>query len=448
MSRPNSPEVRIALLASQPKARWRGWLNEHGVQVILEGALASVDPNSNEFSQVQALLVDLGNATDNDLDAFDAILEAQDLPLVFADPGTWESGDKPGAKLADKIRDAVFPDQEPEQALDDASEDGDYEWNFSLEDPAAQQESKPDTVYQPAPIPHEMTPEEEEAYIAAEVEALGLVEEEPEVDIDLSLEDELVDEAEVAQETAEAILEEKEAQSEWGQGPSAEEIELAAFILSDASMKAANDDEIEKPVEVLTQTAASKTPVWALGSSLGGPEAVKKFLSRLPEETDAIFILGQHIGKGFDQLLSEQLNRNCALTVKLAQSGVPLEPRHVYVVPVEGKLKIRDGEFVIEQDSEKHLYTPCIDAMMEEVAAVYGRTANAIVFTGMGADGAKGAAAIADKGGVVWAQSHESCAMPSMPDSTRAEGCVSFSDSPEHLAIRLTNHLNANQVVA
>ena len=59
----------------------------------------------------------------------------------------------------------------------------------------------------------------------------------------------------------------------------------------------------------------------------------------------------------------------------------------------------------------------------------------------MGKGGAIAAPRLAASGCPVWAQSADTCAVSSQPDSTRETGCVSYSGSPEQLARQLVERL-------
>lgn len=184
---------------------------------------------------------------------------------------------------------------------------------------------------------------------------------------------------------------------------------------------------------------------WVLGASFGGPEAVKRFLESIPEVPDAAFVLIQHIGDGFVDLLSAQLNRSTPFQVLPLVSGTILRPGHVYVMPVDRKLRLtEDHRVMLEPDPVgDRSYSPCIDAAMAEMARGFGPRAAAIVFSGMGDDGAEGARAIAGAGGEVWAQDAGSCAISSMPDSAAETGVVSRRGSPEELARAMVQYLRA-----
>jgi two-component system chemotaxis response regulator CheB len=60
-------------------------------------------------------------------------------------------------------------------------------------------------------------------------------------------------------------------------------------------------------------------------------------------------------------------------------------------------------------------HRPSGDALFESIAAVAGRTGVAVVLSGMGTDGAAGAAAVRARGGLTIAQDRESSAVYGMP---------------------------------
>ena len=88
------------------------------------------------------------------------------------------------------------------------------------------------------------------------------------------------------------------------------------------------------------ETAPENTPgqtvnLWVLGASLGGPLAVREFLSKLPEDIPAAFILAQHIGASHLDLLAEQLDRVTPLRVSVASTGHILKHQDVVLAPVD-----------------------------------------------------------------------------------------------------------------
>lgn len=215
---------------------------------------------------------------------------------------------------------------------------------------------------------------------------------------------------------------------------------------NDVVSGAAGSDVPEPYPPVRSATAPDRARrVWVLGASLGGPQAVRAFLSRLSGESPIAFILAQHIGEGFDQLLASQLDRETALHVACARAGARLRHGDVLLAPLDRALRIdRDGCVRLHPLAERGIYSPSIDEVMHEVAQRYGANAGAIVFSGMGDDGIEGARAIAAEGGVVWAQDAASAVISSMPDHARRAGVVSLSGPPESLADQLMKTLAAS----
>ncbi|MBA1148357.1 chemotaxis protein CheB [Ectothiorhodospiraceae bacterium WFHF3C12] len=188
-----------------------------------------------------------------------------------------------------------------------------------------------------------------------------------------------------------------------------------------------------------------QTPVWVLGASFGGPEAVKRFLSAIHDAPDAVFILVQHIGEGFHELLAQQLHRSTVFSVAVAEEGMALEPGRIFVAPVFHRLHIDENDcfHLVPDRPERVSYSPSIDVAMTEVGNRFGPRSGAVIFSGMGDDGTEGCRAMVGAGGVVWAQSSESCAIDSMPVCARATGLVSHIGDPEQLAADLVRHLDA-----
>jgi chemosensory pili system protein ChpB (putative protein-glutamate methylesterase) len=229
-------------------------------------------------------------------------------------------------------------------------------------------------------------------------------------------------------ETAETDMEEVSPQIDTEQ-EIAEPEQLTRTILQRPALRVVSPE--------LERTAPAQT-VWVLGSSLGGPQALKQFLSSLPDTLPISFVIAQHIGKPFVELLAGQLDRVAAVRVMPAEAGRTLRMREVILVPVDKRFRLSvTGMVDLTDEPIRGPYKPCIDEVMEEVARCYGVHAGAIIFSGMGEDGAVGAKAINEAGGQVWAQDAESCVISSMPDATRKRSEVSFSGTPQQLAAQL-----------
>ena len=186
--------------------------------------------------------------------------------------------------------------------------------------------------------------------------------------------------------------------------------------------------------------------VWVLGASLGGPKAVSRFLQALPSGLPLAFVYVQHIGARFLPVLTRQMERISPLRVVPANSGVVLGLGQMVLVPVSKRLVIdKHGVMELQTVSEGASYSSSIDSAMSEIARRFGPKAGAVIFSGMGDDGALGAGEIALAGGTIWAQDAQSCQISTMPDMVRRKGVVSFSGAPEQLAARLVEDLSKDE---
>ncbi len=200
--------------------------------------------------------------------------------------------------------------------------------------------------------------------------------------------------------------------------------------------------EDEAPVRVTPNGRVEADHVWALGASLGGPAAVKKFMDALPPKLPVGFVLAQHIDSGFQSVLAQVLGRNNRYEFKVAEQGQSVLQNQVVIAPVETEISFSPQKRLRFLNRPwRGPYSPSIDQVMQHVVDAYGTKSGAIIFSGMGNDGAISGPYMKTKGVEIWAQTPESCACSSMPDSVRATSAVSFSGTPEQLAARFVLHL-------
>lgn len=158
--------------------------------------------------------------------------------------------------------------------------------------------------------------------------------------------------------------------------------------------------------------------VLAIGASTGGTEAIYNLLQQLPPEHFGI-IISQHMPAGFTKTYAERLNRQTGFQVLEAVGGEKIQPGVAYLAPGDYHLTLRrDGHILytqIESSEKVSGHRPSVDVMFESVANVVGKTAIAVLLTGMGKDGARGLKSIRDQGGYTVAQDENSCVVFGMP---------------------------------
>ncbi|HHH44587.1 MAG TPA: chemotaxis protein CheB [Gammaproteobacteria bacterium] len=172
-----------------------------------------------------------------------------------------------------------------------------------------------------------------------------------------------------------------------------------------------------------------------LGASIGGPQAVARFLQALPGDLPVVLLLAQHISAAYQDLLAEQLDRCSAWPVAVLGEAQTLETGQLWIVPSETHIDMdRDGAVRRCGRPWDSAHRPDINTVLQRAALTFGRRCGTIIFSGLGQDGSLGCATIAEYGGFVWTQSSESCALAGMPEAARRACKVELSGTPEQLA--------------
>lgn len=175
--------------------------------------------------------------------------------------------------------------------------------------------------------------------------------------------------------------------------------------------------------------------VWVLGASIGGPDAVREFLANIPASVQSCFVLAQHMGADFVDLMVAQLQKATPMPVAIAGSGMRAGHGQVLVAPIAERMLLDpSGEVKVVALDEASPYSPSIDRVLIDVADRFGADAGAIIFSGMAHDAIEGAMHLAKKGGSVWVQDPATCVVSSMIDGAMEAGVVSFIGTPVDLA--------------
>jgi two-component system, chemotaxis family, protein-glutamate methylesterase/glutaminase len=158
---------------------------------------------------------------------------------------------------------------------------------------------------------------------------------------------------------------------------------------------------------------------FVVASSAGGLNALLALLPTLSADFPAPVICVQHMHPHQPSLLVDILARRCAIRIAFASEGAMPEPGQVLVAPParhtvmreDGRLSLWDGPLV------NHV-RPSADLLFSSTAVAAGPRTVAVVLSGTGHDGAAGAAAVHEAGGIVLVQSPGNCDFPGMVEAT------------------------------
>jgi two-component system chemotaxis response regulator CheB len=184
----------------------------------------------------------------------------------------------------------------------------------------------------------------------------------------------------------------------------------------------------------------------AIGSSTGGPNALKIIMTRLPSDFPASIVVSQHMPMGFTASFAERLNGLARVDVREAQDGDIVEGGKVLICPGGHHMLFKNkGNRVvatIKKSKGSDKYIPSIDLMMSSASKIFGSRMIGIVLTGMGSDGASGMLEIKKKGGYTIAESEETAVVFGMPSGVINAGAAGrvlpISEIPDEM-IKLTN---------
>ncbi|GBE06542.1 MAG TPA: chemotaxis response regulator protein-glutamate methylesterase [Nitrospirae bacterium] len=163
----------------------------------------------------------------------------------------------------------------------------------------------------------------------------------------------------------------------------------------------------------------SEIKMVAVGSSTGGPTALQSILTRLPGNFPSMIVISQHMPRGFTRQFADRMDKLCALYVKEADQGEPIEAGKVLICPGGYHLmfqRLKGKIFVLLKESAtSDRYIPSVDIMMKSIAEVYGPRTMGVLLTGMGNDGKEGMLEIKKQGGFTIAESEETAVVFGMP---------------------------------
>jgi two-component system chemotaxis response regulator CheB len=196
-------------------------------------------------------------------------------------------------------------------------------------------------------------------------------------------------------------------------------------VQSRANGLAALPSQPYKP-RALSRPAAQRCDAVLIGSSTGGPMALATVLGALPADFPAGIIVVQHMPPIFTRHLAARLNQECALNVSEAAGGEKVQPGQVLIAPGDFHLGLhRHGlavKTVLQQGPPENSCRPAVDVLFRTAAEAYGAGCLAVVLTGMGQDGLRGAQQIAAAGGTVVAQDQASSVVWGMPRAVTEAG--------------------------
>jgi two-component system chemotaxis response regulator CheB len=163
-----------------------------------------------------------------------------------------------------------------------------------------------------------------------------------------------------------------------------------------------------------------------IGVSTGGPNALSAILPSLPAHFPLPVLLVQHMPPLFTRLLSERLNASCRLPVAEATQGELVGPGKILIAPGDFHMKLVPGgdgvRICLDQAPPLNSCRPAVDALFSSAGEAYAGSVIAVVLTGMGQDGLRGAEILKARGAYILAQDQETSVVWGMPGAIASAG--------------------------
>jgi len=198
------------------------------------------------------------------------------------------------------------------------------------------------------------------------------------------------------------------------------------------------------PVAVARPVSRGAVPkVVCIGSSTGGPQALAALVRRLPRQIAVPMLIVQHMPPGFTAMLAQHLDTLGGPRVTEAREGDRLEAGRIFLAPGDRHLLAKaEGDQVslhLSDAPPENFCRPAVDPTLRSLVAAYGRSIQAVILTGMGQDGLAGCRAVAQAGGLTWAQDESSSVVWGMPGAVARAGLAAEQGTPESLGDALAS---------
>lgn len=188
-------------------------------------------------------------------------------------------------------------------------------------------------------------------------------------------------------------------------------------------------------------TVAGPIACLGIGASTGGPHALSAFFAALPDWFRAPILVTQHLPAPFMPYFAAQLQQITRRPTAVAANGAALKPGEILVAPGGAHMGLVQGtqgpRVQLSLAPQASACLPSVDPMFEGLATCFGAAAFGVVLTGMGRDGATGAARLAAAGAEILVQDRTSSVVWGMPGAVAMAGHACGAMPVEAIAQRI-----------
>ena len=188
--------------------------------------------------------------------------------------------------------------------------------------------------------------------------------------------------------------------------------------------------KLQRPLKKTIPLTSEK--IVLIGSSSGGPKIITELLRALPKHFPTPIIIVQHMPSSFTNVFADRLNKCCALPISEAKEGELIKKGKVLIAQGGHNITLeqKNKEVRVKHIKKKTVVMPSIDLLFTAAAKIYKERCIGIILTGMGEDGAQGAATIKQVKGTVIVQNEATSPIFGMPKAAIENKSADYILSP------------------
>lgn len=192
--------------------------------------------------------------------------------------------------------------------------------------------------------------------------------------------------------------------------------------------------------------SAENQYIVAIGASAGGLEAIHEFFDNMPESDNLSYVIIQHLSPDYKSLLVDLVSRHTEMKVYEAENNLTIFKNCIYVIPNNKFITIQGNKLVLSDKVNTKAPNNAVDVFLQSLAKEKKTCAIAVILSGTGTDGTKGAKAIKDEGGLVIVQEPVSAKFNGMPNSVISSGNVDHILAPADMPEEIINFIRQPEV--
>jgi two-component system CheB/CheR fusion protein len=198
----------------------------------------------------------------------------------------------------------------------------------------------------------------------------------------------------------------------------------------------------EEKIDSKQSDATMEQYIVAVGASAGGLESIHEFFDNLTDSGNLSFVIIQHLSPDYKSLLVELVAKHTDMKVYEAVHDTEVKNSCIYVIPPKKLMTISGGRIQLSDKipGDRGPNT-AIDHFFHSLANDKGEKAIAIILSGTGTDGTRGAESVKAAGGIVIVQDPETAKFDGMPRSAISSGVADCVLPPDLMPGEISNHI-------